>query len=514
MAGKSLADKINSLITARPDFGSDEEPEETKAKVVERHDESDTSDDEFRQSKIRKQNIDTLDQLDNRYAGKKVSRKDVYSEDDASETMESEGSEEDEEDEEVESALEQSDDELDDMDGSEEADSQQSERSDGFEDDEDAENASDMQDQDDNNMNDSLHKRERFTIKTMSETNAKAEVEKGVCVRNQLKLWENLLEMRIKLQKCIITSNGMPQCDTHKKLRSDTNFVKKVDETKGKLAQVLNNMLQLKDLLLKQYPETENLCTGSKKRKSEENDDENGDDSMDEEIPSDTEDEELGSEKESSTNEDAEEAEESVPRKRPRYNDYEKILREGHTSYTQYRDSVIKKWNDKTRIATGSLNKNSGLTTLKQVEFAMSNMSRLRKKTQLKRSEYNIVGKSTPAGDKDGKDAVEEYDPEIFDDDDFYHQLLRDLIEYKSSNMTDPVQLSRQWIQLQNMRRKLKKKVDTRATKGRKVRYSVHNKLVNFMAPITVYDTWTDNAKNELYNSLFGKIKSTEEQMV
>ena len=33
------------------------------------------------------------------------------------------------------------------------------------------------------------------------------------------------------------------------------------------------------------------------------------------------------------------------------------------------------------------------------------------------------------------------------------------------------------------------------------------------MAPITVYDTWTDNAKNELYNSLFGKIKSTEEQI-
>lgn len=66
MAGKSLADKINALITAKPDFGSDEEPEETKAKVVEYYDENDTSEDEFRHSKIRKQNIDTLDKVDER----------------------------------------------------------------------------------------------------------------------------------------------------------------------------------------------------------------------------------------------------------------------------------------------------------------------------------------------------------------------------------------------------------------------------------------------------------------
>lgn len=437
----------------------------------------------------------------------------MYSEeDDTSETRYSEDSEEDEEkeeDEDMENTTEQSDDE--DVDDSEEADLRESE---GSEDSEDAESSFDTQDQSDRNTdaNESSNKQENFIIQTMSETNVKAEVEKGGCVRNQLKLWENLLEMRIKLQKCIVTSNQMPQCDTHTGLRSDPNFVKKVNETKSKLALVLNNMLQLQDLLLKQYPETKNLRTTSKKRKIEENgnEDANEDDPMDEEIPSDTENE-LESEKESSANEDTEKTEETVPRKLPRYNDYEKNLQEGHTAYTEYRDSVIRKWNDKTRIATGTLNKSTGQTTLKQIEFAMSNMSKLRKKTQLKRSEYSILGKPAPVEDNDGS-RIQEYDPEIFDDDDFYHQLLRDLIEYKSSNVTDPVQLSRQWIQLQNMRRKMKKKVDTRATKGRKVRYSVHNKLVNFMAPITVYDTWTDTAKNELYSSLFGKIKSTKEQ--
>jgi len=67
MARKSLADKINALITTKPDFGpdSDEEPEETKAKVVELY-ENDASDDEFRTSEIRRQNIDTLDKVDKR----------------------------------------------------------------------------------------------------------------------------------------------------------------------------------------------------------------------------------------------------------------------------------------------------------------------------------------------------------------------------------------------------------------------------------------------------------------
>jgi len=67
MARKSLADKINALITTKPDFGSDsdEEPEETKAKVVEFY-ENDASDDEFRTSKIRRQTIDTLDKVDKR----------------------------------------------------------------------------------------------------------------------------------------------------------------------------------------------------------------------------------------------------------------------------------------------------------------------------------------------------------------------------------------------------------------------------------------------------------------
>ena len=41
------------------------------------------------------------------------------------------------------------------------------------------------------------------------------------------------------------------------------------------------------------------------------------------------------------------------------------------------------------------------------------------------------------------KDHLKDYDTEIFDDSDFYHQLLRELIEKKTSDISDPVALSR-----------------------------------------------------------------------
>merc|ERR1712203_85725 len=112
------------------------------------------------------------------------------------------------------------------------------------------------------------------------------------------------------------------------------------------------------------------------------------------------------------------------------------------------------------------------------------------------RNAYDIIGTET-------NDDNETYNDEIFDDDDFYHQLLRELIERKTSGITDPINLGQQWLQLQKVRAKAKKKVDTRASKGRKTRYDIHAKLVNFMAPTYPVSSLTEEAKNELFSSLF-----------
>ncbi|XP_043488089.1 protein AATF [Polistes fuscatus] len=514
-----LADKISSLINAAPtNIISDDENEETKAKVVERYEESDDSDDATRQSKIRKQNVQLLDEFDKRYEGKKVSRKDVYkdhesnSDDEEPDAMEDESA--DETNDRIDVDNDDEDGDLSDEDKEEEL-TEESKDEDEDEDEDDDEYEEEEEGVDKDNP---LY-RERdddANFKTMSAINVKEEMEKGQCIKNQLRIWESLLEMRIKLQQCLAESNQMPQYDTHKSYRRDADFMKRTNEAKSKLTLLLDNMLNLQKTLLKQFPETKSI-NGSKKVDEEEQNDK--DDSMDEEIPSDTEDE--GEEKEAEVSDknvdssnESNTKENNALKRKSKFVEYEKILNKRHKSYVNYRNSVISKWDEKTRMATTQLKKGTSHTTIERIDFALSDKVKLLKMTQLKRSEYDVIGKSVPVSNDENK-RVEEYDPEIFDDDDFYGQLLKDLIECKSSDI-EPEQLQKYRIDLidkkERERRKMKKdrKVDTRASKGRKVRYNVHNKLVNYMAPITVYDTWTDVSKNELYNSLFGKIKPVE----
>lgn len=385
-------------------------------------------------------------------------------------------------------------------------------------DDDDDDEEEDYDDDSDNEIDQSNPlRRERDLdqgIRTMSETNPRAEIEKGNCVREQLRLWENLLEMRIKMQKCLVNSNKMPQYDAYKTYEADGDFKKQSKVVRNKLGKVLSSLLQLQSNLLDNFPETKDLLK-HKGKASDENDADSSldDEGMDEEIPSESdiemnEDEEVDGEKDSDQNNSSN----GPPKKKMKLMEFEKMIAKNHKSYVDYRNSVIQKWNDKTRIAAGIISKGINQPAVKQIEFALANKDKLIRKTQLKRSEYEIMGKESKSVDENDGRRVQEYDEEIYDDDDFYHQLLRELIEYKSADVTDPIQLSKQWIQLQNMRSKMKRKIDTRATKGRRIRYNVHQKLVNFMAPITINDTWTDHAKNELFSSLFGKIKSSNKE--
>jgi len=89
------------------------------------------------------------------------------------------------------------------------------------------------------------------------------------------------------------------------------------------------------------------------------------------------------------------------------------------------------------------------------VNEALSDYPRLLRKTR------TIWGKVKSEVDDD-----KEEDIGIFDDTDFYQQLLRDVIESRG----DGVSGMDDWIALQQ-EKKAKKKVDTKASKGRKLRY-------------------------------------------
>ncbi|ELK35900.1 Protein AATF [Myotis davidii] len=74
--------------------------------------------------------------------------------------------------------------------------------------------------------------------------------------------------------------------------------------------------------------------------------------------------------------------------------------------------------------------------------------------------------------------------------------LLRELIERKTSSLdpNDQVAMGRQWLAIQKLRSKIHKKVDRKASKGRKLRFHVLSKLLSFMAPID-HTTMNDDAR-------------------
>ncbi|XP_019727352.1 protein AATF [Hippocampus comes] len=213
--------------------------------------------------------------------------------------------------------------------------------------------------------------------------------------------------------------------------------------------------------------------------------------------------------------------------------DYPEMASKRFAAFQPFCDATLQKWHDKTRLSSG---KGGGgnfgafeRNIVTQVAQILMDRERLVRRTQTRRSEYRVLGTSEeqelacanaenqseetrkadhldwPAapGGKPANDA----DEDVFDDDDFYHQLLRELIERKTggADVNRQVAAGRQWLQIQKLRSKLKKKVDTKASKGRKVRFDVHAKLLNFMAPVLHdHDDLAHDARTELYRGLFG----------
>lgn len=70
--------------------------------------------------------------------------------------------------------------------------------------------------------------------------NVSEEAKKGACVRNQLLIWEGLLEMRIHLQRCMNTANMMPMADKYRELKESKEFEEESNATMNNIATVLD----------------------------------------------------------------------------------------------------------------------------------------------------------------------------------------------------------------------------------------------------------------------------------
>ncbi|XP_035914072.1 protein Aatf [Anopheles stephensi] len=494
----TLSDKLNKLF-APEEQQSEESGDETAPKFSEFDETPDDVGKDAALSEFRKRNIRFLEEFDRKYKGAVSSRSETFDDDD-----DDGGSGEDDE--------EESDGAEDDEDTDEEEDRKRVQRSkpkslvllkppqseeeedDDDNDDSGEEDYEESTDDDQESLADYTESRSKpqssaQQMTLIKEENRQETINKGLAVQNQLKVWERLLEMRIKVQPCLIASNSLPPSSSACRNLASQNeeFRQKSEQATKTISETMDRLLELQEVLLGRFSETKTLLKSGSKRKA----------------PSSSK---AGSKP-----------------KQAALDEYEQLLASRCKDMEEYRNSVLMKWHDRTNIASKMRNNpRQSLSVLKKIEESLINRDELVRKTQLYRGGYTLLGRevSSAASEQrkdDGADGTPEqtpssvYDGEIFDDSDFYHQMLRELIEYKTSTTDSPQEIANKLAELQKLRNKMKKTVDTKASKGRKIRYVVHNKLVNFMAPVPDYD-WTDEAKDELFGSLFGQTPATEER--
>lgn len=93
---------------------------------------------------------------------------------------------------------------------------------------------------------------------------------------------------------------------------------------------------------------------------------------------------------------------------------------------------------------------------------------------------------------------------DVYDDTDFYQILLKDLVD-KNMAESDVATSALGGIKWTVSKQKVKKPdLDTKASKGRKLRYHVQEKIQNFMAP-EPQATWNDDQIDDLFSGLFGQ---------
>lgn len=447
-------------------------------------------------SELRRKTAPLLEDVDPTYAGRKVSRRDlghIFHENDKSSPEDNDLAEETGEDmsysEEDEEDV--SDDEMRNFKKLIASKSEKSKEGDSY-DDEDEEEESSEEEEIENDANDEM-------TKQFSNIDVTNELEKSQAINNQKEILNRLVEARIKLQKLLLIVNKLPQFSVWEKLKEKGGKELSEHLNKGSqsISKVMKLWLNLQTELVNRNKEIQSSnYNGSQKNESND----------EEEIPSETDDEM-----------DINCLSNDVERKgikRKHKENLEVILDKHFKSSIPYRNHVIQKWDEKTKLSIAKTQKSFSAfdnSALKLIEHNLQDKSRLVRRTQLKRSVYTIIGKSESSNLKSAKDSEEtsvskqdmllkDYDPEIFDDDDFYRQILKDLIESKSFG-ADAAAIRKQ-MDIQKMRNKMKRKVDTKASKGRRLRYDVHPKIVNFLAQ-TQNTEMPDEARKSFLKCVF-----------
>jgi protein AATF/BFR2 len=276
---------------------------------------------------------------------------------------------------------------------------------------------------------------------------AKSDVEKGQAIKRQRKTFDTLLNTRIRLQKALITTNSMVADKYLKESAPDAA----IGAAESAALTLLNNLTDLRSSL-------DEARTGQKRKRTA--------------FTSDTPASEMWA-----------------------------SIRASESGAFPNRKAILEKWSVKTRGASlssgkGRLNTTAQQTLTDVLASQLQDSTRLVARTRVPRSCAPLQSAANmPSSEK------------IYDDADFYGLLLKELLENRSNELNANGSASEFVVQApwQVAREaKTKKIVDTKASKGRKLRYTVHEKLQNFMAPED-RGSWGDRQREELFGGLFGR---------
>ncbi|KAK4549469.1 hypothetical protein LTR36_006466 [Oleoguttula mirabilis] len=288
---------------------------------------------------------------------------------------------------------------------------------------------------------------EQKSVATSLSQASRADAEKGRAVKKQRTAFDSLLSTRMKLQKALVgvnTASGLPPTELEDQRLEATNALQAAETAAFSLWSSLNSFRD--DLIAAK--------TGQKRKRS------------------------------------------TFSTTTPTSKLWAHMQTQEESSQTT-RSATLQKWSAKTRGPTATPqrtrinNAEHQSTVMDVIQEQLSNSERLIKRTQTPRScaPLQVANKVTE-------------DERIYDDADFYGLMLKELLEQKSQ---DSVVASNIDVNFQMRREaKTKKNVDTKASKGRKLRYTVHEKLQNFMAPED-RSTWGERQADELFGSLFGQ---------
>ncbi|OAR02027.1 hypothetical protein LLEC1_01626 [Akanthomyces lecanii] len=359
---------------------------------------------------------------------------------------------------------EEDDEEDDDMDDGLEAlvDGEAEESGDDDDDDEDEDEDDEDEDEEDEDEEDEDEENRDGRDEKRSDAKAaangrtpNADIEKGAAIQKQRKLYDGLLNLRIRLQKALIAANTFSALEDEEE-EDDGTTTASYDAAEATALSLLNTISCLRENC------GAPAVAGTKRKRSYEV--------------------------------SATSAEIWAQ------------LQEEDRHALKFRERCLEKWSRKVQsvnvTAPKGLNRNK--TLVESLHDQLNNPeNRLAKRTRVPRS-------CAPA--QHAKKMPE--DETIFDDADFYQILLKELVEQRtvdsSSNQASDVPSVVLTASRENRTRKV---VDRKASKGRKMRFTVHEKLQNFMASEDRRQ-WEQSAIDRFFSTLFGrKLEFNEDEV-